>query len=127
MMVTQSMDGTMPKSFFHIKKLVKIPTFLSVVFFPSPFMSFTADTIKRLFEQPLTAQQYVAITSGTIATGLAILAILYPDRAAFDNDDRIFARRKGYPILGNLPHLLQNVDHVHDFMLLNFETFGRTL
>ncbi|KAH8551261.1 cytochrome P450 [Umbelopsis sp. PMI_123] len=90
-------------------------------------MSFTADTIKRLFEQPLTAQQYVAITSGTIATGLAILAILYPDKAAFDNDDRIFARRKGYPILGNLPHLLQNVDHVHDFMLLNFETFGRTL
>ncbi|KAH8551263.1 cytochrome P450 [Umbelopsis sp. PMI_123] len=89
-------------------------------------MSFTTDTIKRLFEQPLTPQQYVAITSGTMATGLAILAILYPDRAVFDNDDRKIARRKGYPIVGNLPHLVGEIDRTYDALVLDFETYGST-
>jgi hypothetical protein len=89
-------------------------------------MSFAGDTIKRLLEKPSTPQQYVAIATGTAATSLAILALMYPDKAVFDNDERDIPRRKGYPLLGNLPHIIQHVDHIHDFMCENFETIGRT-
>ena len=89
-------------------------------------MSFATDSIKRLFENPATPQQYAAVATGALATALAVLAIMYPDKAVFDNDDRDLPRRKGYPLLGNLPYIVQNIDHIHDFMVQNFETIGRT-
>jgi hypothetical protein len=90
-------------------------------------MSFAVDSVKRLFETPLTPQQYAAVASGTLATGLGVLALMYPDRAVFDHDDRKFPQRKGYPIVGHLPYIIANVDRIYDFMLENYETVGRTM
>lgn len=92
-----------------------------------PLMSFVVDSAKRMLENPLTPQQYAAVASGTFATGLAVLAYMYPDRAVFDNDDREFPQRKGYPLIGHLPYIVANVDRIYDFMLENYETVGRTV
>jgi hypothetical protein len=57
---------------------------------------------------------------GTALAGLTILSVIYNDRAVFDPVREGVKTQSGWPLVGNLPILIQNKDKIHDFLLESF-------
>ncbi|KAF7728512.1 hypothetical protein EC973_005916 [Apophysomyces ossiformis] len=60
------------------------------------------------------------LIGGTVTAILAALAVKYPDKAVFDDPHEELPLRKGWPLLGTLPHFLYNSQIAHDFFLRDF-------
>lgn len=57
---------------------------------------------------------------GTALAGLTILSAIYNDRAVFDPVREGVKTQSGWPLVGNLPVLIQYKDQIHDFLLESF-------
>ncbi|ORX57515.1 cytochrome P450 [Hesseltinella vesiculosa] len=61
------------------------------------------------------------LTAGTVGKAalatIVGLAAYYNDRAVFDENRKGIANEPGYPLIGNLPMLIQAKDSIHDLML----------
>lgn len=57
---------------------------------------------------------------GAAAAGIALLAAIYHDRAVFDENREGIKTQPGWPLVGNLPLLLQYREKMHDFLLEGF-------
>ncbi|KAH8556114.1 cytochrome P450 [Umbelopsis sp. PMI_123] len=89
-------------------------------------MSLTFDSVKKRFLASSPAAQYAMTIGSAGAAALGALAIMYPDRAIFDEKREDIPQRHGYPLIGSLPDLLSNMDSFHHFALKGFETVGVT-
>ncbi|GAA5810466.1 hypothetical protein MFLAVUS_003887 [Mucor flavus] len=52
--------------------------------------------------------------------GVAVLGAIYNDRAVFDERRKGIKTQPGWPLVGNLPLLIQYKDQMHDFLLAGF-------
>lgn len=68
--------------------------------------------------------QTVGIAGAAASAMLAALTIKYNDRPLFYEHPEGITHRGGYPILGNLTHLLGNIYRIHDFQAERFEEMG---
>lgn len=59
-------------------------------------------------------------TLGVSAAILTALAVKYPDRALFDEHRENISHKKGWPIVGSLPHIISNAENMHEFLLSGF-------
>ena len=59
------------------------------------------------------------VGGATLAT-ITLLAAYYRDRAIFDEHREGIKTQSGWPLVGNLPLLLQYKDQIHDFLLEGF-------
>lgn len=59
---------------------------------------------------------------GAALAGTAILAAIYNDRAIFDERREGVKTQAGWPLVGNLPLLIQYKEKMHDFLLEGFTT-----
>lgn len=59
-------------------------------------------------------------TLGVSAAVLTALAVKYPDRALFDEHREGISHKKGWPIVGSLPHIVRNAENMHEFLLSGF-------
>jgi hypothetical protein len=59
------------------------------------------------------------IGTGTIAT-ISLLACIYNDRAVFDPKRPGIKTQSGWPLVGNLPILMEYLMRIHDFLLEGF-------
>ncbi|KAI9318806.1 cytochrome P450 [Dichotomocladium elegans] len=57
---------------------------------------------------------------GFALAGITLLAAIYHDRAVFDEVRQDVKTQSGWPLVGNLPALLQWKDKLHDFLQENF-------
>lgn len=89
-------------------------------------MSLTFDSVKKRFLASSPAAQYAMTIGSAGAAALGALAIMYPDRAIFDEKREDIPQRHGYPLIGSLPDLLSNMESFHHFALKGFETVGVT-
>lgn len=66
------------------------------------------------------------ILSASSAAALAIttLAAMYPDRAVFHPLRKDITRPPGWPLVGDLPYLIQYKDKIYDFFVEGFEQGG---
>jgi fatty acid omega-hydroxylase len=64
-----------------------------------------------------TTRQY--ITRGAVAT-LSTLALIYNDRAVFSDKRADLKTQAGWPIVGNLPLLLEFLMRIHEFIQEGF-------
>lgn len=64
-----------------------------------------------------TTGQY--ITRGAVAT-LSTLALIYNDRAVFSDKRADLKTQAGWPIVGNLPLLLEFLMRIHEFIQEGF-------
>ncbi|KAG1056053.1 hypothetical protein G6F43_002031 [Rhizopus delemar] len=55
-----------------------------------------------------------------ITAALTLLACIYHDRAIFDSKRPDIKTQPGWPLVGNLPVLLQYLMHIHEFLLEGF-------
>jgi hypothetical protein len=58
--------------------------------------------------------------SGAALAGVGLLSAIYNDRAVFDPKRPGIKTQSGWPLVGNLPLLVQNKDKMHDFLLAGF-------
>ncbi|KAI8980884.1 cytochrome P450 [Pilobolus umbonatus] len=66
--------------------------------------------------------------SGAALASLAALSLVYHDRALFDSPRKDIKTQAGWPIVGNLPLLIQYKDVFHDFLVAGFAQMdGMTL
>jgi hypothetical protein len=61
--------------------------------------------------------QYVG---GAALAGITVLSAIYHDRAVFDSHREGIKTQKGWPLVGNLPLLIQYKDKMHDFLMEGF-------
>lgn len=59
------------------------------------------------------------IGTGAVAT-LSLLACIYNDRAVFDGKRPDIKTQPGWPLVGNLPLLLEYLTRIHDFLQEGF-------
>ncbi|KAI8146652.1 cytochrome P450 [Fennellomyces sp. T-0311] len=74
-----------------------------------------------------TTQQRNPITryvGGAALAGVTLLAAYYHDRAIFDENREGIKTQPGWPLVGNLPIILQYKDQIHDFLLEGFTALG---
>lgn len=57
---------------------------------------------------------------GAALAGVAVLGAIYNDRAVFDERRKGIKTQSGWPLVGNLPLLIQYKDQMHDFLLAGF-------
>lgn len=57
---------------------------------------------------------------GAAVGGLFVLSLIYNDRAVFDEKRKDIKTQGGWPLVGNLPLLIQWKDRMHDFLLNGF-------
>lgn len=57
---------------------------------------------------------------GAAVAGITALAAIYHDRAVFDEVRQDVVTQPGWPLVGNLPILLQWKDKLHEFLLEGF-------
>ncbi|KAI8047135.1 cytochrome P450 [Gilbertella persicaria] len=57
---------------------------------------------------------------GATTAGIAILALVYNDRAVFDSAREGIKTQPGWPLIGNLSLLIQHKNKIHDFLLAGF-------
>ncbi|KAG0172070.1 hypothetical protein DFQ28_011683 [Apophysomyces sp. BC1034] len=57
---------------------------------------------------------------GAAMAGVTLLAAIYRDRAVFDSHRPDIKTQAGWPLVGNLPVLLQWKEQIHDFLLEGF-------
>lgn len=55
------------------------------------------------------------IGTGAVAT-LSLLACIYNDRAIFDSNRPGIKTQTGWPLVGNLPILMEHLMRIHDFL-----------
>jgi hypothetical protein len=89
-------------------------------------MSLTFDKVKNRFLASSPTAQYAVTIGSAGAAALAVLAIMYPDRALFDDKRDDIPQRPGFPIVGSLPSLLSNMTQFHHFALQGFENVATT-
>lgn len=65
--------------------------------------------------------QQVALAGALASSALAYLSIKYHDRPTFYEHSKDIPYVKGYPLLGNLPSLLSNIERIYDYQLDMFE------
>ncbi|CAO3693849.1 unnamed protein product [Rhizopus stolonifer] len=65
--------------------------------------------------------QQVAFAGAVASSALALLSIKYHDRPTFYEHNKDIPYVKGYPLLGNLPTLLSNIERIYDHQLDMFE------
>lgn len=63
---------------------------------------------------------------GAALVGVAALALIYHDRAVFDEHREDIKTQPGWPLVGNLPILLQWKDRIHEFLLEGFTSLDET-
>lgn len=63
---------------------------------------------------------------GAALAGVTALAIIYHDRAVFDERREDIKTQPGWPLVGNLPILLQWKDRIHEFLLEGFTSLDET-
>lgn len=68
----------------------------------------------------MTSNPITKYIGGTALAGLTILSAIYNDRAVFDSTREDVKTQAGWPLVGNLPMLIQNKDKIHDFLLEAF-------
>ncbi|KAF7727314.1 hypothetical protein EC973_007831 [Apophysomyces ossiformis] len=56
----------------------------------------------------------------TVLTSVGVLACIYHDRAIFDENRKDIKTQAGWPLVGNLPLLLQWLPYLHEFLLEAF-------
>jgi hypothetical protein len=61
--------------------------------------------------------QYIG---GAAVAGVALLSTIYHDRAVFDERRKGIKTQSGWPLVGNLPILIQYKEQIHDFLLGGF-------
>lgn len=61
--------------------------------------------------------QYIG---GAALAGIGVLSAIYHDRAVFDSNREGIKTQKGWPLVGNLPVLIQYKDKIHDFLMEGF-------
>lgn len=61
--------------------------------------------------------QYIG---GAALAGVALLSTIYHDRAVFDERREGIKTQSGWPLVGNLPVLIQYKEKIHDFLLGGF-------
>lgn len=64
------------------------------------------------------------ISSAALA-GVGLLSAIYNDRAVFDQKREGIKTQPGWPLVGNLPALVQNKDRIHDFLLGGFDELDK--
>lgn len=57
---------------------------------------------------------------GAALAALGTLAAIYHDRAVFDARRQDIVTQPGWPLVGNLPIILQWKDYIHDFLVEAF-------
>ncbi|CDH48255.1 cytochrome p450 [Lichtheimia corymbifera JMRC:FSU:9682] len=62
----------------------------------------------------------LAYIGGAAVAGVTALAAIYHDRAVFDEVRKDVVTQPGWPLVGNLPVLLQWKDKLHEFLLEGF-------
>lgn len=62
--------------------------------------------------------------SGAAVLAVSALAATYSDRAVFHPSRKDIPRYPGWPLIGNLPTLLQYKDKIYDCLLEGFELVG---
>lgn len=65
--------------------------------------------------------QQIGIAGAAASAVAALLSIKYHDRPLFYEHPKGIPHAKGYPIIGALGALLNNVSRIHDFQLGLFE------
>jgi hypothetical protein len=89
-------------------------------------MALTFENVRKRFLASSPAAQYAVAIGGAGAAALSVLALMYPDRALFDEARPDIPQRAGYPLVGSLPDLIRHVDTFHHFALQGFENVART-
>lgn len=89
-------------------------------------MALTFENVRKRFLASSPAAQYAVAIGGAGAAALSVLALMYPDRALFDEARPDIPQRAGYPLVGSLPDLIRNTDTFHHFALQGFENLART-
>ncbi|CAO3690445.1 unnamed protein product [Umbelopsis vinacea] len=89
-------------------------------------MALTFENVRKRFLASSPTAQYAVAIGGAGAAALSVLALMYPDRALFDEARPDIPQRTGYPLVGSLPDLIRNVDTFHHFALQGFEKVART-
>jgi len=86
-------------------------------------MSTTSIDLRRLVKD-----HPILSASGAAAAVIGALAAKYNDRAVFHPARADIARHPGWPLIGNLPMLLQYKDKIYDFFAEGFdETHSPTM
>lgn len=57
---------------------------------------------------------------GAAVAGISVLSAIYNDRAVFDPKREGIKTQSGWPLVGNLPVLIQYKEKMHDFLLEGF-------
>jgi hypothetical protein len=89
-------------------------------------MSLSVDSIRKRFLNASPAVQYAVAIGGASSAALSVLALMYPDRAIFDEPRPDIPHRAGWPLIGSFPDILKNMDSFHHFALKGFEEIART-
>ncbi|KAG2186343.1 hypothetical protein INT43_002781 [Umbelopsis isabellina] len=89
-------------------------------------MSLSVDSIRKRFVNSSPAVQYAVAIGGASTAALSVLALMYPDRAIFDEARPDIPQRSGWPLIGSFPDILKNMDTFHHFALKGFEDLART-
>ncbi|CAO0792861.1 unnamed protein product [Mucor circinelloides] len=67
-----------------------------------------------------TSNPMLSYVGGAAIAGLAALTAIYNDRAVFDPKREGIKTQSGWPLVGNLPVLIQYKEKIHDFLLEGF-------
>jgi hypothetical protein len=100
---------------FHDKRTEKLSVFPIFSQSPFPTMSSASVDLRRLVKN-----HPILSASGTAAVVIGALATRYHDRALFHPARPDIARYPGWPLLGNLPLLIQYKDKIYDFFTEGF-------
>jgi hypothetical protein len=91
------------------------------ILFPTglPKMSAATVDIRRVVKN-----HPILSASGAAVLAVSALAATYSDRAVFHPSRKDIPRYPGWPLIGNLPTLLQYKDKIYDCLLEGFELVG---
>ncbi|KAI8641273.1 cytochrome P450 [Parasitella parasitica] len=67
-----------------------------------------------------TSNPLLSYIGGAAVAGITVLSAIYSDRAIFDSKREGIKTQSGWPLVGNLPLLIQHKDKMHDFLLEGF-------